>query len=177
MSKGPLFLTRPLRLAAACLLVAAATGCSAGTDGPLSFSGGSGRLCVPVPVAGDALVGKTVANSGNRTLTLSEVSLNGAESMRLKESYATEMEPTDVAISTGTTEAVRAGDGPIWRNKSNPDSLSLEPGDRANIVISLSVDSGAPEGTAEAIEIHYTSEGKSYRAESTTKILLPRSPC
>lgn len=167
-------------LAAACLVTAAAAGCSTDTAGPLSVGGGGrdeGRLCVPVPDDGDVLVGKTVTNAGKKSITLSDVSLNGSDALALEKSYATEMDSTDVAIGTGTTEAVRAGEDPIWRDRADPDSLILEPGDRANIVVSLSVDSGADEGSAEALEIRYTADGKDYMAESTTKVRLPREPC
>lgn len=171
-----------VRLAAAAVLltVAAATGCTAETDqpatnGPVTTGGDRGTLCVPTDDQTEA----TIAHDNLRTteqVVIDGIRLVEPKGMQLR---STELMPILHRVSLGVWPGYPPRDGLskkiAWDQRQQAAGATLRPRDpRMEMVLRVRLTE--PVATAEAIEVAYTADGKSYVARTSTRFELRRGP-
>lgn len=158
---------------------ALASGCSSASssNGPLELGGQPGQICVLEPEGADATVGEVVTNTGDSELTVREVSLVDPDSLTLVEVYAIPLSEGGSSIGSGSTNPTDSRQKALWDSKRKVSSVVLDPGKSANIVGVLSLEEGKSEGSATAMKVIYSTDGKEHSAISSTEVLLKRSRC
>lgn len=154
------------------------TGCSADNrNGPLQVGGLPSKVCVPEPDRGNAIVGVVVKNDGSSDIQFDNVSLVESQNLSANDASVIALQSGMSAIGSGSTVPTSPAQEKRWASRTDPDSVLLEPGNAANIVVALEREVGAQSGRASAIRVTYRVDQEEFVAESTTKIVLTSDKC
>ena len=163
---------RPFRRAAVLALTCLMAGSVPlmNVKGPLIT--GAADVCTVQPPRGMAAIGHIVHNTGPAALTLTDVSLIGAENLNLRAAYVLPIsDQTSYILGTGTSEPEQEEAIAAWDSMTAAESFNLAAGSSANIVVVL--DTGqAQEGTSRGLRIVYEQNSTEFASNASSAMTV-----
>lgn len=146
-------------------------------NGPLVAGGDASEVCMVQPARGAAATGGVVSNEGNGPAILEDIALVEANDLKLLGRYIFPMDgKDDFVLGAGSTEPDDPQQNAIWTTAQRPGAYQLPSGATASLVVAVD-NTTAGHGTAEAIRVTYSVDGKQYTVDTTTTIELAETSC
>ena len=155
--------------------VAFSTGCSTvDTNGPLNAGEDQDEICAPAQLDGFTALGDIVMNEGDQELTITGLELVEATDLTLEESYFMVINPEgdDDVLGGASTVADSPQEEAAWERRGELENSTLGPGEKANVIVGLSLPNPGADGEAEAMRITYSDGTREYTADTDMRMIL-----